>query len=504
MIDKLPYWSFGLFAALFLAAYHVGAVLPAAYASEAVRVGAAAALVASLLAGAALARAFERPASAASHALALTAFATAAAAYALWAAFDEGAWLSVLCIALATTSGLGAGLGGALVLRTYGAALAELGAVSALLSPLRLMLVLIAFAAPLVAFPLLGLLRSGALAGALLVGLALLRPWVDSALDRPSEATWTLIPLWVAASLTLGGAALAESWVPLSDVLRHNGDVLYVLDGPRGRHVVTRAQGGVLLFSNDMLASTSTDQTRFAESLVHPALATAPLARRVLVLSAGTGAIEREVLRYPEVLRVTSVAPDERLSELSRTSAVLRELAGPPLRDPRLARIEAEAAPLVTHSKERYDVVIGDFGDPISYSAGKHFTRLFFTRVRELLEPEGVFALSLTSPLRTPQTHATLLATLRASGFEVAHYRAPLPTLGEWGLALAVVGRPLPSFVEPVRVPPGTTFVTARTLPGLFAHPPTPAGSNPAPLVNYLHDQPAVGLYHQEETALWH
>lgn len=518
MIDRFAYFVFALGAALLLALHRSGVATPAAYSADGTLGLGWLALGTGLVAGAVVARRVAAPARSLSITLALASLLCSGQGYLCWISFDQGAWLSAVTLGSAFTVALLVAAAATLAVRGYGAIVLELGVARRWLNPLRAALFGALLFALLSCFPSLGLLRSGALVGALVAGLTLLVPSVNHAFELGGAEARRLVPGGVAAVGALAAMAGAGPLVPLADVALHGGDVLFVLDERRGRHVVTRVQRRPALFSNDVLVTNGTDARRFAEALAHPALAAARIAARdatpprrgparVLVFSGGTGAIEREVLRHPSVQRVISVVPHRRLSEIVENSAVLRALGDARVySDPRVVRLESEAAPFVAASRVHYDVILADFGDPTSPIAGKHYTRHFLASLRDRLAPGGYLALQITSPLRTPAAHQSVLATLRAAGFHVEPYRAPLPTLGEWGFALAATHPPGRTAIERLRnaeLPSDTTLVSGATLVDLFAAPPEPKPVGPS-VVNYLHDQPVVSLYLDEEQRLWH
>jgi spermidine synthase len=357
----------------------------------------------------------------------------------------------------------------------------------------------------LFALPLLGLIRQGALLGAFFAGLSVLTPRVAArfALNTPLTLGHPLVALApFAALLALLGAG---PLVSLPDIREHAGEIVYALDGPRGHHVVSKLQGGLVLFSNQVVATTSVDAPRFAEALVHPALAIAPSRESVLVLDDAAGSVEREILRWPDVTRVTLVPTDPALERVARASSAFRELGGAALADARLRVETTEPAVFVLRDRARYTVILANLADPIGYLQGKYYTVRFFEALRERLAPGGVFALQLTSPERTPRTHASILATLREAGFTTLAYRAPLPTLGEWGFALAVATEPgTSSLAERVRaarfIPAGTALVTARNLWALFEAPRSAAPLDES--ANYSYHQALLELYHDEEQRL--
>ena len=76
----------------------------------------------------------------------------------------------------------------------------------------------------------------------------------------------------------------------------------------------------IRLFLNGNLQLCSTDEARYHESLVHPAMALAQARSRVLILGGGDGCALREVLKYPDVDQITLVDLDPAMTTLRITS----------------------------------------------------------------------------------------------------------------------------------------------------------------------------------------
>jgi spermidine synthase len=442
-------------------------------------------------------------------ALAALSLLSSAAGYVFYAAFLHGSALEAARRLVPCLAAAGIALSAGLFLRAFGRGFMALGALVHFVNPLRALLVAAAWLVVLLVFPLLGLLRQCALLGALLAGLAVLTPRVVASFALAGGSSSIGHPLVAFAPFSALLALLAAgALVPLSDIRQHAGEVVCSLDGPRGHHVVTKVQGGLVLFSNQVVATTSVDATRFAEALVHPALAIAELRGSVLVLDDAAGAVEREILRWPGVGRVTLLPSDPALWRLARASSAFRALGADALDSGRLRVVTEEPAPFVLRGRERYSVILANLSDPIGYLEGKYYTVRFFEALRERLAPGGVFALQITSPERTPRTHASILATLRHAGFTSLPYRAPLPTLGEWGFALAIATTPgtdadsaeraLSARVRAVRsIPAGTSLVTPRTLWSLFEPPGSQRPSEEPP--NFSYHQALLELYQDEE-----
>jgi spermidine synthase len=488
-------------AALLVAFYEVAISAPRAYSrlSSATPFGVEAALAAALATWL-VRRTKTRPRAA-------TAFAAAAcfcalSAHVLAFAFAHGAWLPPLEHAVPLAAGALFGVCAAALWGDTGPELAQLDALGYLINPFRLALSVAACVAILLLFPPLGILRRAALLAALLSAASVLLLWVERLFGKlRGTSLWQATLIALAPFAALASLLGAHVSVPLAAMQHHPGDVTYVLRTSRAEHVLSRSQGGMLLFSDDVLALTSNDGGRFAEALVHPALSLASRRARVLALDDGCGPVVRELLRWPDVREVRLVPHDPALARFARQNPWLEELGSNKSSDPRVRLVEREAMPFVLASHQSFDVVLLNMGDPSSYRSGKYFTRFWFEALRARLAPGGVLGVQTTSPFRTPGAHASIVETLRSAGYQVESYDAALPTLGEWGFALAFVDeRALADrLAAAVPIPDGTRYVSSRTLETLFR---TERERTSERVVNHLWEQPVVELYREEDRKL--
>ncbi len=100
------------------------------------------------------------------------------------------------------------------------------------------------------------------------------------------------------------------------------------------------------LFLNGNLQFSSLDEYRYHEALVLPNLGRVDNPRDVLVLGGGDGLAAREVLRHPDVERVTLVDLDPAMTQLFRDTPLLARINEGSLSDPRLTVINADGFPL--------------------------------------------------------------------------------------------------------------------------------------------------------------
>lgn len=293
--------------------------------------------------------------------------------------------------------------------------------------------------------------------------------------------------------LELGLFLASERLVPLRALGRTENPIVFADFRAEEPLVVTSGQQALELFVGHRLRVSMLDEYRYFEGLVHPALVFAPSRRRVLVLGGGHGAIERELLRYPEVEQIRVVSAERQLVELGRRAPWLRALSGDALRSPRVQVTVEEPAVWLERRSGSYDVIVTDLQDPVDYRDGKHYTRAFYARLREHLSPEGVAVVQTVSPLYSPRTHANVLTTLRAAGFVVTPYRVAVPTLGEWSFALASrtalgAARPLPQ---------GLRFLNAGVLAASFRFPSDTQRAEAGP-PSFLHAPRVVELFEEE------
>ncbi|MDE2571833.1 MAG: methyltransferase domain-containing protein, partial [bacterium] len=126
--------------------------------------------------------------------------------------------------------------------------------------------------------------------------------------------------------------------------------------------VRTPVFGKMLVLDGDTQSSQG-DERIYHESLVHPAMAAAGEARRVLILGGGEGATLREVLRSPSVEQCTMVDIDGEVVELCKRH--LPEWGAGAWEDPRARVIVGDALDFLRRNDGGYDVVIGDLTEPL-------------------------------------------------------------------------------------------------------------------------------------------
>lgn len=224
----------------------------------------------------------------------------------------------------------------------------------------------------------------------------------------------------------------------------------------------------VRLFLDGDLQFSSTDEHRYHEALVHPALL--PGARRVLILGGGDGLAAREVLRHPSVEQVVEVELDPGVLALARTDPRMLAANEGSLDDPRVEVVVADAMSWLRTATAQFDAVVVDMPDPDAPSTAKLYSQEFYGLVARALAPGGRLVVQAGSPYFAPEAFWCIAATVGSVGLSVTPYHVDVPSFGDWGFVLAARGGPpVPSVdlavAEGLRFLDGDVLAAATVFP---------------------------------------
>lgn len=344
---------------------------------------------------------------------------------------------------------------------------------------------------PILFVPRLGLVRTSLIFGMLNAGVALWGTWLLRPVIKGSVDGLRLRAVVVLA-LLLVGLIKANTLTSMAEDEMFADEIVYSKSSSYQRIVITRGRAGFQLFLNGNLQFSSTDEYRYHEALVHPAMLLSSNPRRVLVLGGGDGLAVREILKYPSVEHVMLVDLDPDMTELSSRFPLLAELNERALKDPRVEVVNEDAFIWVEGTGEPYDAAIIDFPDPNTFALGKLYTTRFYRMLRKRLNENAAVGVQSTSPMFARSSYWCIIRTLEASGFSVKPYYTAVPSFGLWGYALA---RSSP-FEVPRNPPPGLRFLDDQTLVAMFS---LSTDIGPVPVeVNRLDNQALVRYYEAE------
>jgi spermidine synthase len=316
--------------------------------------------------------------------------------------------------------------------------------------------------------------------------------------------TWILQPLIkggipglrgravIIIALLLVGVIKADRLTSLAEDGMFADEIIYARSSPYQRIVITRGRAGFQLFLNGNLQFSSTDEYRYHEALVHPAMMLAGSPRSVLVLGGGDGLALREVLKHPSVESITLVDLDPDMTRLSQRFSPLADLNQHSFDNPRVQVINQDAMIWLEQRNQLFDAAIVDFPDPNNFALGKLYTTRFYRLLKEHLAPDAAIAVQCTSPLFARNSFWCIVKTIEAAGFNVKPYYTAVPSFGLWGFALAK----LAPFEPPRNAPAGLRFLDDNAMQAMFI---LSADLGPVPVeINRLDNQVLVRYYESE------
>jgi spermidine synthase len=346
---------------------------------------------------------------------------------------------------------------------------------------------------PLVLAPHLGLARSGFLFGILNIAVAL---WTITAFaaEVPNPRSRVLRASIIFVVLGAGFVS-SDRLVYWGERGMYGDEIVHALTTPYQRLVVTRWQDDLRLYINGNLQFSSRDEHRYHEALVHPALQSLPWAKSILILGGGDGLALREILRYPNIEKVTLVDLDPQVTQLFSSSEPLVKLNHGSFKDPRVRLINADAARWVEQSTEFFDAAFVDFPDPSTFALGKLYSVPFYALLKKHIASHGLVIVQATSPYFAPHAYWCIEATLRAAEYSTFPYHTYVPSFGEWGFILASADG---NFVPPAEYRLPMRYLNAAVTQEMFTFPPDMLRIVVEP--NHLNSQALVRYFDED----WH
>jgi spermidine synthase len=291
---------------------------------------------------------------------------------------------------------------------------------------------------PLVLVPKLGIMGTSLFFGMINVSIAIALCFL---LKAELKSVYLLRTKAIGAFLILFVVYLfSNSILSYSEGKLYGENIIYSNATPYQRIVLTHNKSDYRLYLNNNLQFSSTDEYRYHEALVHPAMSMAKKVDNVLVLGGGDGLAVREILKYKDVKHVTLVDLDEGMTKMFQTNSVLTKFNANSLNNPKVEVLNKDAFVWAKNTKKQYDVVVVDFPDPSNYSLGKLYSWSFYSTLKQILTPDAVVVVQTTSPYFAPKSFWCINKTMMEVFPQVDAYHAYVPSFGEWGFSIAMNG----------------------------------------------------------------
>ena len=297
--------------------------------------------------------------------------------------------------------------------------------------------------------------------------------------------------LAVSCSAVLAGLAFAlsqsASWMSQLEQRCFEDPVIYS-ETSRYQHLVltqSHTKDRTRLYIDGNLQFSSEDECIYHEMLVHVPMSLATSREHVLILGGGDGLALREVLKYPDVKKVTLVDIDLAVIRMAATVPDLIEINQAAFHDARVHVVPSNGVqdaaetttiqcrthrhPLVDQTRydlaevtvftvdadlfvrdvdKAHDVILVDFPDPRSVELAKLYSVGFYRSLSKRLKSGGMCSIQSTNPFRGREVFRCIGRTLQTAGLHSLPYHDHVPSFGEWSWHLAWTGDSTPEEMQ--------------------------------------------------------
>ncbi len=163
----------------------------------------------------------------------------------------------------------------------------------------------------------------------------------------------------------------------------------------------------------------------YHESFIHPAMSIAKERSDILVLGGGDGLALREILKYPDVKKITLVDIDPLVVRAATELDFMRALNKNAFFDSRVSVIVGDAFKFAEQLKEgsSYDVIFIDFPDPTDDGLSRLYSKEFYKMLTSAFRENTIAVIQSESYLGLIQKN--ILTTLEYIGIEALAYHPP-------------------------------------------------------------------------------
>lgn len=264
---------------------------------------------------------------------------------------------------------------------------------------------------------------------------------VKDALKIKAKSLISLSALIVFAMISTG-AYYASPIILQGEQARYKDKVVFEKQSKYQRIVITQWKNDYWLYINGNQQLSTIDEDKYHEPLIHPALNLIQERKHILVLGGGDGCAVREILKYPDVEKITLVDLDSVMTNMGKYNPILRELNEDAFHHPKLEIINTDAFNFMEKGQNYYDAIIVDLPDPRSVELNRLYTLQFYQLCHLKLKKHGVLVTQAGSPYYATKAFLCIDKTMAAAGFTTQKMHNQVITLGEWGWVMGVKSWP--------------------------------------------------------------
>lgn len=248
--------------------------------------------------------------------------------------------------------------------------------------------------------------------------------------------------------------------------------IVWKVKTPNQRIALVDYEGQMWIYGNgDVMFSTTEDENKYAEVMVHVPMAAASQRKKVLIIGGGGGVTTREVLRYAEVEDITTVDVDEVMLDFGKNLDGLVKFNKNSLNHPKVRTVMEDGRKFIESAQTKWDVIIIDIPEPTDRypELSRLFSVEFYSLLKERLEEGGTVTVACSTSSWMPEYFWSIQATLKKAGWQVLPYHHFALEDGEdWGFCLASES---PIDPESLRMLIPTDYLTPSRLKDMFHMP---------------------------------
>jgi spermidine synthase len=236
--------------------------------------------------------------------------------------------------------------------------------------------------------------------------------------------------------ILIAGFFVAQPIIQFGEQKKYKDKIVYSEQSKYQKIVITQWKDKFWLFINGNQQLSSFDEEMYHEPLVHPAMSLTKTPHNILVLGGGDGCAVREILKYPDVKKITLVDLDPAMTNLGKTHPILTEMNGNALSNSKVELINTDGYNYIENTDEMYDVIMIDLPDPKTIEMGRLYSYEFYSKCYRHLRKYGIIVTQAGSPYFAPKAFACIDKTMQKAGFSTTPLHNQVVTLGEWGWVL--------------------------------------------------------------------
>lgn len=254
-------------------------------------------------------------------------------------------------------------------------------------------------------------------------------------LDKKSKNKIKIASFFSLIILILG-ISFAKPIVLFGEQKKYSDKIIFEQQTTYQKIVITEWKNHHWLYINGNLQLSTLDEDKYHEVLVHPLMQLSKYPQNILVFGGGDGCAVRELLKYPEVERITLVDLDPVMTQIGKELPVLTSLNENALSDEKVTVINQDGYYFLDKTHDFFDVIIIDLPDPKSADLGRLYSYEFYKLCNKHLRDNGLLITQAGSPYYNTKAYNCIDLTMQEAGFGTVKLHNQILTLGEWGWVL--------------------------------------------------------------------